>query len=161
VDEPVSTTNKDIDVDSEASAALLRWHCRLSHISITRLQLMAGRGQIPLRLAKCKIPVCQSCLFGKAIRRPWRTRQSSKPVQGEKISEPGECVSVDQLEASTPGPVAQMKCRLITDRYTVATVYVDHYSDLSYVYLKRGTSARRLLTENRSFKDLRDRMAST
>ena len=47
---------------------------------------------------------------------------------------PGECVSVDQLESSTSGFVAQLKGRLTKRRYKCATVFVDHYSDLTYIH---------------------------
>ena len=42
--------------------------------------------------------------------------------------EPGECVSVDQMESPTAGFIAQMKGKLTKGRYKYATVYIDHYS---------------------------------
>jgi hypothetical protein len=38
---------------------------------------MASRKEIPSRLANCQIPECQSCLYGKANKRPWRTKGQS------------------------------------------------------------------------------------
>ena len=49
----------------------------------------------------------------------------------------GEYVAVDSYESSTKGIIAQMKGKLMRDRYAVATVYEDNFSGLSYVYLKR------------------------
>jgi hypothetical protein len=48
---------------------------------------------------------------------------------------------VDQLESSTPGLVAQLKGRPTIKRYKAATVFVDHFSGLSYVHLQKSTSA--------------------
>jgi Reverse transcriptase (RNA-dependent DNA polymerase)/GAG-pre-integrase domain len=153
-DDQNTTTDKEIDQTSGDAAALLIWHQRLSHISMKRLQMMAKRGQIPSRLATCRIPICQSCLFGKATRKAWRTRPSTKNDNSDlhSVTKPGECVSVDQLESSAPGLVAQMKGKLTKERYTVATVYVDHFSDLSFVYLQRGTSAKETLDGKQEFE---------
>ena len=52
---------------------------------------------------------------------------------------PGACVSVDQLESTTPGFVAQLKGRLTKDRYRCATIFLDDYSSLSYANLQRST----------------------
>ena len=52
-------------------------------------------------------------------------------------TEPGQIVSVDQLESPTPGFIAQLKGTLTKQRYKYATVFVDQYSRLSYVHLQR------------------------
>jgi hypothetical protein len=46
-------------------------------------------------------------------------------------------VSVDQLESSAPGFVAQLKGILTKRRYTCATICVDHYSRLGYVHIQQ------------------------
>jgi hypothetical protein len=53
------------------------------------------------------------------------------------VTGPGDCVSVDQLESSTPGFVAQLKGILTKIRYTCATVFVYHYSRLGYVTMQQ------------------------
>jgi hypothetical protein len=53
---------------------LLRWHYRLAHLPFANIRLMAARGEIPKRLAACRVPKCQSCLYGRATRRAWRTK---------------------------------------------------------------------------------------
>jgi hypothetical protein len=95
---------------------------------------MAKQGMMPTRLAKCRIPLCQACVYGKLTRRPWRTKptssQQSKPIT---VTAPGEVVSVDQLESPVLGFIGQMKGILTRKRYKVATIFVDHFSNLSYV----------------------------
>jgi hypothetical protein len=98
------------------------------------MQSMAKCGLLPKKLAKCQIPACTSCLYGRATRRPWRTK-SKLGQQGGKLRtamEPGQCISVDQLESTTPGLIAQIKGWLTKKRYRVATIFVDHFSGLSY-----------------------------
>jgi GAG-pre-integrase domain len=86
------------DLDTDPSALMLRWHHRLSHIPMKRIQLMAKSGQLPKSLASCRVPMCQACQYGKASRRKWRDKPSSKSSkQLVTITKPGQCVSVDQL----------------------------------------------------------------
>jgi len=45
-------------------------------------------------------------------------------------------VSVYSFELSTAGFTAQLKGILTIKRYRIATVFIDHYSNLSYVYMQ-------------------------
>eukprot|EP00957_Ditylum_brightwellii_P006737 511645-Ditylum_brightwellii.AAC.1 len=64
-------------------------------------------------------------------KRPWRGKQTLtthhkiKPAQRAR-----QCISVDQMESTVPGFVAQLKGRLTIKRYTAATIFDDHYSRL-------------------------------
>ena len=56
------------------------------------------------------------------------------------------------MESSTPGLIAQLKGKkFIRDRYTCATVYVDHVSRNSYVYFHRNTSSNGTYLSKRAF----------
>jgi hypothetical protein len=48
--------------------------------------------------------------------------------------EPGDIVSVDQIESSVPGFLAQITGSLTRNRIVGSSVYVDHASDLSYIH---------------------------
>jgi hypothetical protein len=100
--EDTKLTNQD-DVTSslDASAELMRWHLRLGHLPFANIWLMAVRKEIPSWLANCRIPKCQSCLYGKATKRPWRTKGQSGTLK--EVSLPGQCVAVDQLESPVAG----------------------------------------------------------
>jgi hypothetical protein len=118
-----------------------------------RIQLMALRGQLPRRLATCRVLLCQSCLYGKAIRRRWRDKPKAKQdAKMVTITRPGQCVSVDQLESTTLRFFGKLKGRLTTAKYRAVTIFVDHYSDLSYVYLQQTTSAKETLEEKNAFE---------
>ena len=97
-------------------------------------------GELPSNIARCKIPVCKSCLLGMMTRRPWRSK-ASVTQRDIVILKPGDCVSVDQLESKIPGFIGQLKGNLTVARYRVATIYVDNFSNLSYVYLQQTTNA--------------------
>ena len=92
----------------EIGAEFLRMHHKLNHISPARMQLMAQQGTLPRKFANCKMPICSSCLYGKATRRPWRGKGDAKQRKLMTATQPGDCVSIDQLESTTPGLVAQM-----------------------------------------------------
>lgn len=78
----------------------------------------------------------------KATRRQWRHKRQRHWTEKKQVTKPGEVlVSVDQLISPTPGLVVQMTGILTKQRYTCATVYVDQYSGLGYVYLQKSTKA--------------------
>jgi len=145
---------EDTAVHENPAAEFLRWHHKLNHMSAAKMQSMAKRGLIPKKLAKCQVPTCTSCLYGKATRRPWRTKPKGGQ-QGGKLrtaSEPGQCISIDQLESSTPGLIAQIKGWLTKKRYKVATIFVDHFSGLSYIHLQKSTNADESLEAKLAFE---------
>ena len=52
---------------------------------------------------------CSACIYGKMTRRAKRTKSKTNPITSRTVTAPGQCVSVDQLESSTPGLIAQLK----------------------------------------------------
>jgi hypothetical protein len=136
---------------SLAQQELLHWHYRLNHLSFARIQAMAKLHILPSRLVKCNIPLCSGCTYGEMTRRPWRTKASYTPTP-KAASKPGECVSVDQLDATIPGLIAQLKGIPTVKRYRCATVFVDHYSRLSYVYLQQILSSEDTIKAKTAFE---------
>jgi hypothetical protein len=136
------------------TAELLAWHYRLSHTPFSKLQEMAKQGIIPKRLAYCSVPKCPACLYGKATRRPWRTKLPANKI-GEStviIDRPGACVSVDQLESPDTGLIAQLKGIPTTARYKCATVFVDHFSNLTFIHLQKTTNANKTVEAKHAFE---------
>ena len=68
------------------------------------------------------------------------------------MNSPGAVVSVDQLESSTPGFIGQLKGWLTRQRYSCATIFVDQYSDLTFVYLQCSTNADETLDAKEAFE---------
>ena len=150
---PAIITDEEDTMPQDASAEFLRWHHRLGHISSKKIRILATQGILPKRLANCRVPICTSCLFGKATRRPWRTKATpGQAGRTRTITAPGECVSIDQLVSTTPGLVAQLRGIPTTIRYKVATVFVDHFSKLGYVHLQKSTGAVETIAAKEAFE---------
>ncbi len=137
---------------SPESWELLQWHYRCGHMSMYRLQKLAARGILPTRLARCPIPTCQSCMYGKMTRQPWRTKSKINHPIRQVVTSPGEWVSVDQLISPTPGLIAQLKGIPTRERYKVATIFVDHFTDFTYVHLQTSTNSAATLTAKHEFE---------
>ena len=137
------------------SNELLRWHYKLGLAPFKLLQQMPTQEDLPKRLATVIPPFCAACKYGKQTKRPWRT----KGPQGHicTATQPGQVVSVDQLESTMPGFVAQLKGLLTMQCYNYATIFVDQYSKLSVVFLqKRITSAETVLAKQSFERFARD-----
>jgi hypothetical protein len=73
------TTHASLDKRrEEPTAELLRMHYKFGHINFSRLRAMARNGALPKPLADCPLPLCPSCLYGKARRR-------STPKQNQEV----------------------------------------------------------------------------
>ena len=86
----------------------------------------------------CCLPIC------KGFQTDW--------TSDNRVTSPGQCVSVDQLISLTPGLVAQLKGKLTKSRYTAATIYVDQYTGYGYVQLQKGTTAEETLEGKKAFE---------
>jgi hypothetical protein len=67
---------------------------------------------------------------------PWQTKASSN--DGNPIftpTKPGECISINHIQSTEPGFYGRAKGALTKTCYKNATVFVDHYLHLKFVYL--------------------------
>ena len=138
------------------SAELLRYHHKFGHISFRRLQEMAKSGVLPARLADCPIPLCGSCLYGKATKWAKGTKTPVAILPQIPVRAPGDCISVDCLTSGTPGLIAQLSGRLTNQRYMHVCIFVDHYSDLGYVHLLKSQSGNELMEAKEAFEAYAD-----
>ena len=113
--------------ESTPEAELLMAHHRFQHISFSKLQEMACQGILPQRPAQCKIPSCSACLYGKATKRAWRSKQE-KQRQCNNTLKPGEVISADQMVSPVPRLIAEMVGFITKQRYKYTTVFVDQAS---------------------------------
>ena len=138
---------------SNQSAEMLRYHIKYGHIPFARIKIMAQQGILPKYLASCPTPACIACMYGRATKRPWRNKSPKNAnVTRDLPTGPGECISVDVLTSPAPGFVAQMTGNLTTARYLYATVYVDSYSSMGYLYFQKNSTAEETLKGKRSFE---------
>jgi hypothetical protein len=126
-------------------------HLKLGYLPFNVLQSAAKQGVLPSRITSCSIPKCPGCLFSKAKQKAWRHNGDTNPVY-KLVTKPGECVSMDHLMSSTPGLIEQNVGKLTTKRYTCATVFVDHYSGLDFVYPQESTTAVETIEAKRAFE---------
>ena len=84
-------------------------------------------------------------------RRPWRVKGDAQH-KTNIATQPGQMVSVDQLESSTLGFVAQLKAILTTQRYKYALFFVDQYSNLSFVFLQKILTSEDTLLVKKTFE---------
>ena len=148
---PTIIADEPDQIPDNPTAQLLRLHYSFGHSPFSKLQQMARRGILPKGLAKCNVPICSACQYAKATKRKWRPR-TAKSYSPSRPTSPGEVVSVDQLVSPTPGLIAQMTGFLTKKRYKYATVFVDQYSGLGYVYLQREASLEETLEAKKAFE---------
>jgi GAG-pre-integrase domain len=128
-----STEKKDEQVKDEfasldSKSLKLLWHYRLGHLPFSTIKRRAKRGELPKKLANCPDPLCTSCIYGQMTQRAWRTRGDPANIgQQRSITQPGDCVSIDQLESPVLGFIAQIKGTPQKARYNSWTIFIDHY----------------------------------
>ncbi|KAI2498353.1 hypothetical protein MHU86_16164 [Fragilaria crotonensis] len=110
---------EDTAVHENPAAEFLRWHHKLNHMSAAKMQSMAKRGLLPKKLAKCQVPTCTSCLYGKATRRPWRTKPKGGQ-QGGKLrtaSEPDSASASISWSPKSTNADETLEAKLAFERY--------------------------------------------
>ena len=147
VHEDLQTTDVD-DLQSE----LMAWNHRLDPCSFRILRALAIFRVIPKKQAIDLPPQCATCLFVSMTKRPWHTKATSNRVKARRVTQPGDCVSVDQLQSTLPGFMGKLRVRLTQKRYTCATIFVDHHSRLTYVHLQESLSSAETLQAKQAFE---------
>jgi len=105
---------------------------------------------IPRELSKGKAPRCATCMYGKMTKKSWRTKGNQRKIRTATI--PDECVSVDQLQTSNQGFIAQLKGILTKRRFKYATVFVDRFSRYKNVHLQSTLTSQDTLAAKRAFE---------
>ena len=75
-------------------------------------------------------------------------------IRKETENNPGDGVSVDQLQSSHPGLVLQFSVKITSAKIWAAQVMVEHFRDLTYVHLMRSTIQGDILTVKTAFEIL-------
>ncbi len=123
------------DLDTEASLTptqrrLLSKHQQLGHLHMARVQDLARSGVLGssyIPISTCDPPLCKACLHGKQHKRAVTPNTAIGSIDANHL-QPGDCISGDQLERSTPGLVATFQGSPSTTTYRAGTLLVDHAS---------------------------------
>ena len=83
--------------------------------------------------------------------KPWRTKGNHLKAS-RVVTKPGQIISVDQLESPTPGFIVQLKGNLTKQCYRYATIFVDQYSRLSYVFLQQRITSNETVQAKTTFE---------
>lgn len=95
----------------------ITWHARLGHIGQDRMARLARAGLLG-SLAKVHLPTCESCLAGKATRKPFGTANRASSV-------------LELIHSDICGP---MNVKARHGAYYFIT-FIDDYSRYGFVYL--------------------------
>ena len=140
-----ATDGETNDNLTENQRIMLKWHHRLGHREMSRIQSLARiDGVLPKTAAEAikkvrqsDFPICAGCSFGKQRRRAADYR--GKIDEGHTA--PGAKVSGDMLEAGCDGLIPTTRGRRSKKKHHVATLWIDHFSRFVFAYLHDSTSA--------------------
>ena len=99
-------------------------------------------------------PTCPGCAYGKAHKLKWRHKGIKNRKRIKVATAPGQVVSMDQLISPTPGFIPIHRGTPTKQRYVGATVFVDHFSDLTYVHLMTEMTSKATVEVKMTFERL-------
>ena len=95
-------------------------------------------------------------MFGAQHQTNWRTKSlkhgKKSELRKEDLTNPGQCVGVDQMISAQPGLIPQEKANLTQARIWACTVFVDYYTDYVFVAPMRDLTAESTLAAKKEFE---------
>ncbi len=104
-------------------------------------------------IGTCDIPLCKSCLHGKQHQSPVTSSTASGVLDALHL-QPGDCVSGDQVESSTPGLIPTSRGNPTTDRYHAGTLFIDHASRFLHFTPHISTGSKEAISVKHHFEHL-------
>lgn len=153
---------------SDPEKELLRWHYRLGHVSLTKVQWMFRQGYLAhterdrrLQTAACKLvssPLCTACQYAKQRRKTTQgtTKRNIPESEGalkrNKVF-PGEEVSADHFACNPKGRLATGYGKESIDKkYSGGCILVDIGSSYTYIAPQVSPSSHETLEVIRGFE---------
>ena len=96
--------------------------------------------------------MCAGCLFGAMTKLPWHGKELASSHQVLIATQPGEMVSVYQIESTEVSFFAQLKGSLTKKWYRYCTVFVNHFSQLSFLHFHIDNSAAETMLAKQVFE---------
>ena len=96
---------------------------------------MATNVVLPKCLADSPFTVCAACIYGKAIKRPHKTKTAISINEYKPAASVGYYVYIDWLVSSTPSLIAQISGFIMHQRYECEFVFVAHQYDFTYIHI--------------------------
>ena len=138
-----------------AQRQLLHWHRKLAHMDFVRIQDFARQGILPKELTSVRsseFPVCAACQYGKQRKLSTPTESTGSNGLTFSVHSPGDCVSIDMIHSPIGGIIPVSKGLPKKEKYTVACVFVDHYSQLVFVQHQISTTAEETVQSKHAFE---------
>jgi transposase InsO family protein len=155
---------------AEPEKELLKWHYRLGHIGMRRVQWLFRQGALStsertrrLQQAAAKLdcgPLCTACQYSKQRRKtsPGSTKRTDTNLAGAlKIDKmfPGQQVSVDHFYSSSKGRLLNTYGKESDDqKYVGGCIFVDHSSGLIHVELQSHLNSHETLGAKKEFETM-------
>ena len=120
----------------------------------------ARLGLIPSSLTTIRegdIPRCSACCFGKQSCTYPNTNGSGAGIVDDN-NQPGMSISINQIESPQGGLIPVLKVRQTSRKYHVATIFVDHFSKLTYVYFSESTTANEAVKAKHAFENMQQHL---
>ena len=111
---------------------------------------MVTQGELPRKLSTVIPPFCTTCKYGNRTKCPWHTKGQQTHLH--MAMQPGQVVLANQLKSMMPGFVAQLNGQLMTQRYHYATIFVDQFSKLSFVFLQKWLMSAETVLAKQAFE---------
>ena len=130
---------------------MLHLHQKLGHVNLHCLQKLIRNSVFGSRfklLGNCDPPLCKACIHGKQHR---RAIIDPTPLDISHL-EPGDCVSGDQVESSTPGLIPAYHGSPTTQSYHAGTLFVDHSSCFLHFTPHQSTGSSEAISAKHSFE---------
>ena len=155
---------------SPAEKELLRWHHRLGHVRIRRIQWLFRQGVLGtnertrrLQAAASKLthgPLCTACQYAKQRRttEPGKTTSTVPETVGIQSANnlfPGQEISVDHFQCNPLGRLINTYGKEATDKkYRGGCIFVDHASRWIHVELQSRLNSHQTLQGKRRFETI-------
>ena len=94
----------------------------------------------------------------------WQTHEEALAIKGVptspiwKATSSVQIVSINQLESSSVGFIAQLKGKLTMQRYWYMTVFMDQHSWYAYIYLQRAITSAETVQAKHTFEHMAEDM---
>ena len=119
---------------------------------LSKIQTLVALGVLSKNLLRAKVTTCSTCLHGSMTKQSWRTKVRDSRRSLPPVTKPDDYISVDAMESQTPGFIAKLKGKLSKRRHTPAIVFKDHYSDLTYIYLREYNYSESIVNAKKEFE---------
>jgi hypothetical protein len=121
----------------------------MHHVQTLAREGLLGPNNVDI--ASCDPPLCKACIHGIQHRHSISSTITDGPIDATHLT-PGDCISCDQLESTSPGLIPDFKGSPSTSSYHAGTLFVDHASRYLYFHPHLSTGAAEAIQAKHTFE---------